>query len=75
MPSSSVPCVSHDVRQIPSKYSCPKTARSRVPLFIFFVGVITPGNSPVSRGGMMRGRIQSGTWHKEKERVVSCLKP
>ena len=53
----------------------PKTARSRVPLFIFFIGVITPGNSPVSRGGMMRGRIQSGTWHKEKERVASCLKP
>ena len=24
MPSSSLPCVSDDVRQIPSKYSCPK---------------------------------------------------
>ena len=42
----------------------PKTARSRVPLLIFFIGVITPGNSPVGRGGMMRGRIQSGTPHK-----------
>ena len=42
----------------------PKTARSRVPLLIFFIGVITPGNSPVGRGGMMRGRIQSGTWPK-----------